>query len=416
METLLVQLDPNRESARWLVLDEKGQPHAAMRSGGLDQLKDFSQQRRVVCLLEGSNVFLDQVVLPAGRNRRKLIQAIPFAMEDDLAEDLDNLHFALGREQAVTAANDEDAEESATKQINVPVAIIARERLSDWLETLAQAGIKPHGLFPDLLSLPLSDDQWHVLIHGDKAAIRTGPQSGFSCDRVNLEIMLDTALEQSEKVPAQIQIWNHNEDEIELTLQHEDVELLITNTDQAPLSTLARGFSKENQINLLQGEFSYREEYGKLFKNWITPAVLFGVWILIAVIAKTAAYFQLKSESDRLEVEIIETYKKVFPNSKNFTNPRQQLKTALDNLGGGKDSPLLQLLSAAAMQTASIPDAHLKSLDFNGEALDVEIDAKEVQQLEQMRQQLQSQGFSAEIKSANTEGDRVTGELRLGLQ
>ena len=101
METLLVQLDPNQLSASWLVLDENGQPLAALHRGELEQLKDFARQRRIFCLIDSANIYINQVLLPAGRNRRKLIQAIPFAMEDDLAEELENLHFALGKEKIV---------------------------------------------------------------------------------------------------------------------------------------------------------------------------------------------------------------------------------------------------------------------------------------------------------------------------
>jgi general secretion pathway protein L len=415
METLLVKLDQDQHTAQWLVLDESGQPHAAMRSGGLDQLKDFSQQRRVVCLLDGSHVLLDQVSLPAGRNRRKLIQAIPFALEEDLAEDLGDLHFALGKEQLVEAANDDDPEAAATKQINIPVAIIAREKLQNCLHILAEAGLKPHTLLPDHLALPLAEGQWHVLIHGDRAIVRTGPQTGFSCDLDNLSVVLDAALDQISEHPQQIQVWNHNQTPFVLTLQHTDIELNVTQTDQAPLATLARGFRKEAQINLLQGEFARTEEYGKLFKNWLVPAALLGAWILIALLIKTSAYIQLKNNSDELQAQIIDTYQQVFPDSKNLTNPRQQLKARLDSLGGGGDSPLLQLLNATAAQINSVANARIRSLDFNGAALDIELQIAEVQQLEQMRQQLQNLGVSAEIRSADTEGDRVTGKLRLEM-
>ncbi|MBN1378627.1 MAG: type II secretion system protein GspL [Gammaproteobacteria bacterium] len=415
METLLVQPDQNWHSAQWLVLDESGQPHAAMRSGTLEQLKDFSQQRRVVCLLDGCHVQLEQLLLPAGRNRRKLLQAIPFALEDDLADDLDDLHFALGKESLVETANDNDADASATRQVKIPVAIVAREKLRRWLQMLAEVGIKPHVLLPGSLALPLAEHQWHVLIHDHQATVRTGPQSGFSCDLENLAVLLDAALDETDNPPQQIQIWNHSQTEFELTLQHTDVELIITKTDQAPLATLARGFRQDTQINLLQGEFGYKQEYGKLFKYWAAPAMLLGGWLLLVLITQTTTYFHLKGQNNALEAQMIEIYKQVFPNSKNFTNPRQQLKTKLDSFGGGGDSPLLQLLNAAASQIHSIPNTQIQSLDFNGEFLDLELAIAEVQQLEQMRQQLQNQGLSADIKSANTEGDRVIGKLRLGL-
>jgi general secretion pathway protein L len=415
METLLVKLDQERLTAQWLVLDESGQPHAAIRDGGLDQLKDFSQQRRVVCLLDGSLVLLDQVVLPAGRNRRKLIQAIPYALEDDLAEDLDDLHFALGRDQVVGAVGEDAAETVTGRQVTIPVAIIAREKMQNCLRILSEAGVKAHSLLPDQLALPLADGQWQVLIYDDHAIVRTGPQTGFNCDLNNLVILLDTALDQSSTKPERIQIWNHTPATLELNLLHKDIEINITQTDQSPLVTLARGYRRETQINLLQGEYAHKEEYGKLLKNWLVPATLLGAWILIALITKTIGYIQLKSESSSLQEQMTEIYLQVFPDSKNLYGQRNQLEERLKALGGGGDNPLLQLLNAVTAQLNATTGTTIRALDFNGEILDVELKIAEVQQLEQMRQQLQNQGLTAEIRSADTEGDSVTGKLRLQL-
>ena len=398
-----------------MVLDEKAQPLAAVQHGALTQLKDFTRQRRIVCLLDGRDVFLEHVRLPASRNRRKLLQAIPFALEDDLADDLENLHFALGKEQSVAALNGEKSDALTDKQISVPVAVVARENLKHCLTTLAEAGIKPHVLLPDLLALPQSEDQWQILVDRDKATVCTGQQSGFSCDLNNLGTMLDSALEHREHIPAQIQIWNHSQTELKLALADQTPELLISNSDQPPLTTLARGFQQALQINLLQGEFSFKEEYGRIVKSWLLPAALLGGWFMLLIALKLTTYVQLQEKSDDLQEQIIETYKQVFPNSKNFTEPRRQLQNKLSGMGASEDSPLLQLLNAAATQINAIPTATLQALDFNGEYLDLELIVTEVQQLESMRQQLQRQGVNAEIRSADTEGDRVTGEMRLRL-
>src|SRR5690606_4269507 len=123
METLFIKLDnKNPDTVQWVVIDEAGNPEAAVRQGSLADAREFIHQRRIVCAIPGTDVYLDHVNLPSSRSRRKLQQAVPFALEDDLAEDLDDLQFALGKEQTVTAAESEDG--PAQSLINLPVAVI----------------------------------------------------------------------------------------------------------------------------------------------------------------------------------------------------------------------------------------------------------------------------------------------------
>ena len=131
METLFIKPDPGSDHAQWIVIDSAGNPHAAMRQGSLSQVHDFARQRRIVCVVPAADIYLGHALLPAQSNRNKYRQAIPYALEEDLAEDPEQLHFALGKEQAVQIQSDEKSVDvmAAGKQVNIPVAIINKERM-----------------------------------------------------------------------------------------------------------------------------------------------------------------------------------------------------------------------------------------------------------------------------------------------
>lgn len=416
METLFIQLD-DQNSAQWLVLDDEGRPAASLHRGPLESLKDFARQRRIVCALNSGNVLLEQVRLPASRNRRRLQQAVPFALEDELAEDIDALHFALGKERT-PAPDGEDEDEAALKQqVDVPVAVIEKNTLERWLDVLSEAGFKPHVLVPDVLALPLNDDEWTVLLHEDTAWVRTGPHTGFTCEADNLEILLNAEL-QTRTPPQRVRIWNHGSAVPEPVLDREDVEVEVTRTDQTPLDTLARGYKRDHAINLLQGEYSYRQEFGKMLKPWRVPGVLLGVLLVLLFGATGVEYFQLKAENERLNAEILEVYKQVFPRSRNTTDPRRQFENALADLGGGggEQSPLLELMNVAATELNALGSARILSINFTGERLDIETSVNDVQQLDGLKQALEGKGLETEIQSASAEGDRVTGQLRISAR
>jgi general secretion pathway protein L len=413
METLFIQPERDGHSARWLVLDDSGQPHAGMRHGALEQVKDFTRQRRVVCALDSTEILLERARLPASRNRRKLQQAVPFALEDELAEDVDALHFALGKERTVEAGGEDEA--PSIKQVDVPVAVIGKNTLESWLDTLHQAGIKPHAVVPDVLSLPLNDNEWTVLLTADAALVRTGPDTGYCCEPENLAMILDSALDSDPQPPEAIRVWQHGEVDTDLQLRHDNIELTVTESDQPPLATLARGYGKQPSINLLQGEYSYRQEYGKLLKPWQLPAALLAALVLMVLTGYTIEYTQLKRQNEELTSQIEQVYKEVFPNSRNPTAPRRQLETKLAELGAGSevDSPLLEVLNTAAVEIAKRNEIDILSINFNGRRLELDIAAGDVQQIDQLKQKMVDKGLDTEIQSASAEGEQVRGQLRI---
>ena len=79
--------------------------------------------------------------------------ALPFALEEQVADEIENLHFAPGARRPGG---------------DLPVVVVAHDRMSAWLDRLRDAGIRParlvpedHGLafVPNTLSLLVADDQ-----------------------------------------------------------------------------------------------------------------------------------------------------------------------------------------------------------------------------------------------------------------
>src|SRR5687768_2774709 len=73
--------------------------------------------RQVALVAPAADVALFSVPLPAG-NEARLQQLAPFALEEQVSEDLDQLHFAVG------------ARDGAGQ---VAVAVASRERMQYWL-------------------------------------------------------------------------------------------------------------------------------------------------------------------------------------------------------------------------------------------------------------------------------------------
>ena len=150
-------------------------PHAAAEANGL----------RVVVLVPGIDCLLTHATIP-GRNRQKLLRAVPFALEEHLIEDVENSHFSLG---------------PALPGGGYPVVVIATRRIDAILDACRSAGLDVYQLVPDILAVPCAGDAVCVVIDGDMALVRTGPYSGFVVDTENLGLLL-AGQEQPEDSPA----------------------------------------------------------------------------------------------------------------------------------------------------------------------------------------------------------------------
>src|SRR3990172_6852919 len=125
-EYLLIQMPGKPEShAAWTVLYEGGLRSARPERGELSNAVAMSAGRRVVLIVPGEDVVLTEVALPA-QKRHKILRVVPYALEDQVADEVENLHFAIGPQ---------------LEGGSYPVAVVQRARLTQWLDHAAAAGL-----------------------------------------------------------------------------------------------------------------------------------------------------------------------------------------------------------------------------------------------------------------------------------
>src|ERR1700753_1022395 len=124
-EWLLIRLPRTPEHpATWLTVDPQGNPTGPPQSGPLSLAAPRALGRRVCALVPGTDVMLAEPEVPT-KAGTKLSQVVPFALEEQLADDIDDLHFAIGKRVG-------DSQRT-------PVAVIRRTLMDDWLIALRSA-------------------------------------------------------------------------------------------------------------------------------------------------------------------------------------------------------------------------------------------------------------------------------------
>ena len=82
--------------AEWLTIDSSTLRHGNVQSGSLAQAAEAIGSRRATVLVPGADILLAEPVLPL-KSSAKLAQVVPFALEEQLAADVEDLHFAVGK-------------------------------------------------------------------------------------------------------------------------------------------------------------------------------------------------------------------------------------------------------------------------------------------------------------------------------
>ena len=396
-ETLVIHChDLAGTRASWLV---KGGLQILTGTGSLEEAAQLARGRRVLALIPAEEALVTQVSIPT-KNRQRLLQAIPYALETELTQDVEELHFAVGN----------------TTGEDTPVVVISRIRLEKWLSALESQGIEPLGLYLDLLCLPRDQDCWSLLVAQEQAQILTGSNQGFCADRENASGLLDIALHQAgENAPRRVKLYRFEEESLELP-QEMECESIELESQESLIELLANQLNEKSQINLLQGEYKKVDKFALQWKRWLPAAVLAVVALLLSLTLNLLDYYSYKRQSMELRGEIEHVFRQAFPNVKRVVEPKFQMEQELKAMRGGQRGGSAQFgslfIPAAAIIKGS-PDTRLENISFRDGQLDLQLTIKELQALERLKKAIEEKGLSVEIRTANATGNQVSSHLRI---
>lgn len=367
-----------------------------VRQVSADQLATLASGRRIVVFAPASEIRLCKVTPPV-RQLSKALQATPYLLEEQLAEDVEELHFALGARQA---------------DGSFPVAVVARSRLDQWLERFEEIGLQPHALVPDVLSLPRpTGDAWSALTEGGQLLVRTGEFNGFACSADEMELMLQIA-DGGAEPPHALQLFVMKDEARDFTRLNRRVELRPGHAH--PLEALARHHHADETINLLQGSLARKESWLRYWQPWQTAAFLAAACFVGGVALNGVQAFKLHRAALAQESANTERFSQIFPGER----PASYLSAQIDSLvrhatGSGSDS-LFTMLQTFAQAQAAAPGLNVKAMQFHDGSLFLDLTGSDLQVLEKMRGWFATHpGVHLEVPTADSTSGGVQVRLKL---
>jgi len=402
-QTLLLRLSGQEGEAAFVLSDEAG----TILDAGQAPLAVLAERARgaiPVVLAPGEQVLLTRVHVPA-RNPRALARALPYALEDQLAGDVEALHCVPGPRH-------EDG--------SIAVAVVSREHMDLWRERLREAGLDPRSLVPETALLPHEPEAWLLWLEGDEAWLNTGEGEGMALDRDNAAMLVDMRFRETGEAerPGRLVVMCHGERrEPDAALDAlEGVSVEWRGSEQSLMQVIARQLPSRLPFNLLTGPYSRREQLGRLWRPWRAAAAVLVAWALVQTALVGVEVNRLERERTELDAQMREIYERTLPGSRASGDPRRQMESVLAARARGEAGTgagdLGDTLGHAAPLLAQVPGLRIQSLRYRPGQVDMDLELDSLQSLDQVKQRLETDAaWSVEIQSASARDDRVESRI-----
>jgi general secretion pathway protein L len=358
-----------------------------------------------IVLAPGTEVLLAEPVLPV-KGGTRLAQVVPFALEEQLAGDVEDMHFAVGKRD---------------DRPGTPVAALASDKMDAWLATLARANIVAAAIYPETALVPETPNGVTLLIETKTIYVRRPgiPPAALDVEPLieGLQLALAGSSEEREHVTVYItpDDYDREQDLIE-GLREFTASLQVKLMPEGPLPLLAVNAASHGAINLLQGPYAAKSTFKFALGPWKYAAMLAAAFIVMQLSIKGAQLWHLKREETTVDSEIKSLYMQAMPGSVPVApdEARRRLEARLvDVRRGGQVSPLMQGLDTLSAALAQAPDTRIDALSYRTNVLDLRVTAPSIDVLDKIQRLSQERGVSAQIQSASPRDNKIEGRLQL---
>ena len=411
-ETLLIHYNiDNAQQATWSLCNSDGELIGKITTGSLAELSEAAADRQAVVLLNSHCLHINQLQLPT-QNLQKLLKAVPYAIEEYIADDVENFHF-------VVAKNKHDNSTS--------VVGINKATLANIIQVFQNANIHVEKIIPDALCLAANEgEQWVCLNYKNDSYLQTDVKNGLIVSHDILPYIVTSKLhDEKQSKPERILLFCEQDDttsfdqlKAENINDDGNIELVNIVYNTHPLVVFCGNYKQAMSLNLLQYDFKPKRKTSGYWQHWRLAASLAAVWLVLHLGLTTFQHSQLKDANTIAKAKIEKIYKQSFPQSRKIVNPRVQMEQKLKELKGtaGSGNKGLIFLLAESFGTLSHDKDNitLQSLTFRNNRMDIGLDGSNLQAVENLNKNLNNnKKIKSEITSSSSEKDKVKGNLRI---
>lgn len=318
---------------------------------------------QLIVITPGTETLVTAVDVPANQ-RRRLATVLPYFMEEELADDVADLHFASRKNP---------------QSGMIEVAVTKAALLEQWLAPLGAIGLVPFIVLPETMLVPPNPQGWSLVCDGQEAWFCTSGSHLFAFEAAALPVFLGTCLQETPAISMNYYAIGEAGLEFSTHLK-QDYPGITFNVTLA--TTLMEFFCRQCLDNLpaftlIQGKFASRNRY--LLKSlWKKIAIIIAIWFFGQALLNTgeALYYSWQSTVFTHQSEAV--YRELFPLDKKIVNPRQQMTGHLKGGNSPQEGGFLTLMRriSAAWDAGQDSNTAIEAITYNNETRMITLNLK----------------------------------------
>ena len=395
MSSLLVRFhDSTLNNFSWLVRQSDNSKQAVdWQTGSEQDLPELAKKHAAVILvIAQQDIYLTSYEVP-NKASRQVLSSIEYQIEDQLAQDVEIQHCALGNQSGDLVA----------------IAVIENTIMRRCITLIQKYGLAVTQIVPEIFLCPWSGDSGEVnLIESHDAVIlRYGEYQGIKCHPQLAKEMLDLiAAEREIKV---INFYLQNTESYDAV----KVEEYPVTSNQLTLEHLEQGFS--SNINLLQRQFQITSIWSKLLHLWKWVLGLLLILIVVSGYNRAIALQQLETRLSDIKTTQYELLKNHLPS---HINKSDDLKKELINLlkqsrSADEDVNFLGLLGKFTLAKTSFPSVVVNKIGYQNKRLSINITSNQLSDIESLLEAIEASGQPIKLDNLTIKPEIISGQFVL---
>jgi general secretion pathway protein L len=372
----------NEEQCLCLLLDQQGQVEAPLALRPIHEARILQLDARTIMVVPAESSSLHEVELPL-LGERKAREAIPYALEEQVAQNVTTLHFSFDNQHY---QNNRYLVVVTDKQYLLDLfAKLDALELSFEIITLDWFALKENECCVTESGLLIRDNVFKGALNGDLAAIY---------------------LKNQEK---QAQLFTFK-----------DSNSLLSVTNATPIDALscewiAQRLLRSDLMNLCQGELQ-RDTRQHTVRYWYRGcAIMLGTLIGSILLINAFYLHSLKSKITDVDKKTAVIYRDFFPEAKQVISPRFRITQLLTSGLSNSDTSILWSLLDKLSHAYNGNLFTIEHFRFQNRVLSVTLVSNDFAALENLQQHLQKDKVNVAQSQASTRENKVIETLELSL-
>jgi general secretion pathway protein L len=395
MSRLILRFDDlSFGSFSWLVTEtEEDSVAVNWQDGTAGTLAQLAKNHATLTLvIPQQYVFLTSFELP-DRASRQILSSIEYQIEDQLAQDVEHQHFAIG--------------DPSTNPL--PIAVVEKSIMRDYLALMQKKGLAPAQVIPEMFLCPWFGNPGDVCLLEckDGVILRYGDYQAIKCQRDLIETMLDHLAAEQE-----VQIVNYYLQDPE-SYKSIQVSKYPGQNHELSLKQLNPGGSRV--INLLQRQFQVTSVWSKLAKVWRWVLGLAVIVIAVTAFNRAIALNDLEGQVSAVKASQYALLKVYLGDD---TDPSGDLKKELIELLKLNQSitgevSFLGLLQEFTRAKTAFSSVTINKIGYQNQRLSIDVTSNQLSEVEALLAVLEKSGQGVILGKLSIKPNLISGQFVL---